>query len=46
MAKLYNSREWLFHKYAVQKKSIEEIAKEANCTTQTIYVKLREFKLN
>jgi AcrR family transcriptional regulator len=41
--KLYQSKNWLFTRYAVQKRSIEEIAAEAKCTTQTVYTYLKKF---
>lgn len=43
--KLYNSKQWLYKKYVVDKKSIPEIAEAAGCTTRTVYTKLKEFGL-
>lgn len=43
--KLYKSREWLYLRYVVQKKSLEEMAKEAKCSHQTIYNHLVKFDL-
>jgi AcrR family transcriptional regulator len=40
--KLYKSKDWLFRRYAIQKKSIDEIAKECGVTTMTIYRALKE----
>jgi predicted DNA-binding protein YlxM (UPF0122 family) len=37
MAKLYESKAYLTKRYAVEKKSLEEIAKECNVSHQTIY---------
>jgi hypothetical protein len=43
--KLYQSKEWLFRRYAVQKKSIPEIAKECNVSAMTIQRYLEQFGL-
>lgn len=43
--KLYKSRDWLYKRYCVDKLDINDIAKEAGCSHQTIYVYLREFNL-
>ena len=43
--KLYQSKEWLFRRYAVQKKSMAEIAKECNVSVMTIQRYLKEFGL-
>ena len=45
MAKLYQSKAWLSKRYSVEKKTIEEIAKEANTSHQTIYRYLVEYGL-
>jgi predicted DNA-binding protein YlxM (UPF0122 family) len=45
MAKLYQSKAWLTKRYVVDKKSLEEIAKECNVSHQTIYRYLVEFSL-
>jgi hypothetical protein len=37
VTKLYKSKAWLYKRYIVDKKTIEEIAKEANTSHQTIY---------
>lgn len=42
MPGLYDSRAWLYRRYVVQKKTPEEMAKEAGCTVMTIYRKLNE----
>ena len=34
--KLYESREWLYRRYVVQKKKITDMAKEAGCSHMTI----------
>lgn len=43
--KLYKSKDWLFRRYLVQKKSIPEIAKECNVSAMTIQRHLEEFGL-
>lgn len=45
MSKLYQSKVWLSKRYLIDKKTPEEIAKECNCSLQTIYVYLRKFGL-
>ena len=40
--KFYQNREWLYKRYMVQKKSIDDIAKECGVTTMTIYRALKE----
>lgn len=40
--KLYKSKEWLYRRYVVQKKTMEEIAKECKVTTMTIHRALKE----
>ena len=45
MAKLYQSRAWLTKRYVIDKKTIQEIAKECNTSHQTIYRYLVEFGL-
>lgn len=45
MVKLHLSREWLYQRYWVDKKTIPAIAKEAGVTRQTIYNKMKEFKI-
>jgi abortive infection bacteriophage resistance protein len=42
---MYTSRTWLYQKYVVEKKTIVEIAKEANCNHQTIQNYLQKFNL-
>lgn len=46
MAKLYNSRDWLFHMIKVKGLTTQEVAKIAKCSHQTIYLKLKEFGLD
>ena len=43
--KLYQSKEWLFRKYSVQRKNIVEIAKEAGTSVMTIQRYLEKFGL-
>lgn len=43
--KLYKSKDWLYRRYVVQRKTMEEIAKECNVTVMTIYRSLKENKL-
>lgn len=43
--KLYQSKEWLFRKYAVQRKNITEIAQEAGTSVMTIQRYLEKFGL-
>ena len=43
--KLYQSKEWLYRKYIVQKKTITEIAKECGVSAMTIQRYLQEFGL-
>jgi predicted DNA-binding protein YlxM (UPF0122 family) len=43
--KLYKSRDWLYLRYTVQRKSLDEMAKEAGCSGQTIYNHLVKFGL-
>jgi predicted transcriptional regulator len=45
MAKLYQSKAWLSKRYLIEKKTIEEIAKEAGTSHQTIYRYLVEYGL-
>lgn len=44
-AKLYKSKVWLTKRYLVDKKTVEEIAKECDTSHQTIYRHLVEFGL-
>lgn len=43
--KLYQSKAWLTKRYVVDKKTIQEIAKECNTSHQTIYRYLLDFGL-
>lgn len=43
--KLYKNKDWLYRRYVVQRKSMEEIAKECNVTVMTIYRSLKEVGL-
>ena len=40
--KLYKNKDWLYRRYIVQKKSMEEIATECGVTMMTIYRALKE----
>lgn len=43
--KLYESKEWLYRRYVIQKKTITEIAKEASCSHMTIQRALEKYGL-
>lgn len=43
--KLYKSKDWLYRRYVVQKKTMEEIAKECNVSVMTIQRYLEQFGL-
>ena len=43
--KLYQSKDWLYRKYIVQKKTITEIGKECGVSAMTIQRYLQEFGL-
>ena len=43
--KLYESKDWLYRRYVVQKKTVVEIAKEAGCSHMTIQRALEKFGL-
>ncbi|NDB82856.1 MAG: TetR family transcriptional regulator [Alphaproteobacteria bacterium] len=45
MAKLYQNKAWLTKRYVVEKKTVNEIAKECGTSHQTIYRYLVEFGL-
>jgi len=36
VAKLYESKQWLYKRYVVEKKNIVQMAQEANCSHMTI----------
>jgi hypothetical protein len=36
MVKLYESKQWLYKRYVVEKKNIVQMAQEANCSHMTI----------
>jgi predicted transcriptional regulator len=44
-SKLYTNKAWLFNRYFSQHKTVDEIAEEAGCTPQTIYVYLRKYHM-
>jgi hypothetical protein len=43
--KLYKSREWLYRRYVIQKKTMEDISKECGVTIMTIHRALKEHKI-
>jgi len=43
--KLYESKDWLYRRYVVQRKTITEIAKEAGCSHMTIQRSLEKYGL-
>lgn len=43
--KFYQSKEWLYRRYVVQKKNITEIAKECGVSVMTIQRYLEQFGL-
>jgi hypothetical protein len=45
MKKLYESKDWLYSRYVVQRKNIVDIAKEAGCSHMTIQRYLEKFGL-
>lgn len=45
MSQLYTSKAWLTKRYLVDKKTIQEIAKEANCSHMTIQRYLEKYGL-
>jgi hypothetical protein len=45
MKKLYQSKTWLTKRYIIDRKTIEEIAKECDTIHQTVYRYLVEFDL-
>ena len=40
--KLYKNKEWLYRRYVVQKKTMENISQECGVTFMTIYRALKE----
>lgn len=44
-SKLYANRLWLYKRYCVDRKTVEEIAKETGTRKQTIYNYLKKFGL-
>jgi DNA-binding MurR/RpiR family transcriptional regulator len=44
--KLYQSKEWMYRRYVVQKKTVTEIAKECGVSAMTIQRYLDQFGLN
>ena len=45
MAKLYESREWLYKRYVIDKIGIVNMAKEAGCSHMTIQRALEKYGL-
>jgi DNA-binding MurR/RpiR family transcriptional regulator len=43
--KFYQSKDWLYRRYVVQKKTVTEIAKECNVSAMTIQRHLEKFGL-
>jgi len=43
--KLYQSKDWLYRRYIVQKKTVTEIGKECGVSAMTIQRYLQEFGL-
>jgi DNA-binding MurR/RpiR family transcriptional regulator len=43
--KLYQSKDWLYRRYVVQKKTVTEIGKECGVSAMTIQRHLQEFGL-
>jgi DNA-binding transcriptional MerR regulator len=43
--KVYESKNWLYERYIIQRKNIIEIAKEAGCSHMTIQRYLEKFGL-
>jgi hypothetical protein len=45
MAKLYDSKAWLYKRYVVEKKTTKEMAQEASCSHMTIQRSLEKHGL-
>lgn len=45
MAKLYESREWLYKRYVIDKQGIINMAREAGCSHMTIQRALEKYGL-
>jgi DNA-directed RNA polymerase specialized sigma subunit len=43
--KLYQSKDWLYRRYVVQKKTVTEIGKECGVSAMTIQRYLEQFQL-
>ena len=43
--KIYQSKEWLYNRYYSKHMTVDDIAAEAGCTPQTIYVYLRKYNM-
>ncbi len=44
--KLYQSKDWLYRRYIVQRKTVSEIAKECNVSAMTIQRYVDQFGLS
>lgn len=40
---MYKNRAWMYNRYVVQKKTVEQIAAEAKCSVRTVYNYLEKF---
>jgi hypothetical protein len=45
MAKLYDSREWLYKRYVIDKMGIINMAREAGCSHMTIQRALEKYEI-
>lgn len=45
MAKLYESKEWLYKRYIIERQGIVNMAKEAGCSHMTIQRALEKYSL-
>lgn len=45
MAKLYESKEWLYKRYVIERQGIVNMAKEAGCSHMTIQRALEKYSL-
>ena len=46
VVKLYESKQWLYKRYVVEKKNIVQMAQEANCSHMTIQRALEKMGLS
>lgn len=40
---MYKNKAWMYNRFVVQKKSVDEIAAEAKCSRRTVYNYLLKF---